>query len=125
MSPLMARPLRLEYPGAVYHVIARGNNRQAIFADDRDHTIYLQKWQRPDFLPSFPPPTFHPLLFSPSLAAATQLEHGPGGSLPSRPAGTPDSGEIRSVFATRTLAPGHVPGLLPPPPAFGCTQRSG
>ena len=43
MSPLMARPLRIEYPGAVYHVIARGNNRQAIFADDHDRTTYLQK----------------------------------------------------------------------------------
>ena len=43
MFPPLARPPRLEYPGAVYHVIARGNNRQAIFADDRDHTIYLEK----------------------------------------------------------------------------------
>src|SRR6266849_5355747 len=39
----MARPLRIEYPGAVYHVITRGNNRQAIFTDDRDRTTYLQK----------------------------------------------------------------------------------
>lgn len=39
----MARPLRIEYPGAVYHVIAWGNNRQTIFADDRDRTTYLQK----------------------------------------------------------------------------------
>ena len=43
MSPLMAHPLRIEYPGAVYHVIARGNNRQALFADNRDRTTYLQK----------------------------------------------------------------------------------
>lgn len=27
----MARPLRLEYPGAVYHVMNRGLARQAIF----------------------------------------------------------------------------------------------
>jgi len=27
----MARPLRIEYPGAVYHVICRGNNRFASF----------------------------------------------------------------------------------------------
>ncbi len=32
----MARPLRLEYPGAVYHVIARGHERSAIFRDDAD-----------------------------------------------------------------------------------------
>ena len=27
----MARPLRIEYPGAYYHVINRGNNREKIF----------------------------------------------------------------------------------------------
>ena len=27
----MARPLRLEFPGALYHVTSRGNARQAIF----------------------------------------------------------------------------------------------
>jgi len=32
----MARPLRIEYPGGVYHVTSRGNARQAIFADDPD-----------------------------------------------------------------------------------------
>ena len=39
----MARPLRIEYPGAVYHVICRGNNRQNIFKDDRDRNRYLEK----------------------------------------------------------------------------------
>jgi REP element-mobilizing transposase RayT/ribosomal protein S13 len=39
----MARPLRIEYPGAVYHVICRGNNRQAIFRDDQDRKRYLEK----------------------------------------------------------------------------------
>jgi putative transposase len=39
----MARPLRIEYPGAVYHVICRGNNRQAIFRDDVDRKRYLGK----------------------------------------------------------------------------------
>jgi putative transposase len=39
----MARPLRIEYPGAVYHVITRGNNRQTIFHDDQDRTAYLEK----------------------------------------------------------------------------------
>jgi len=32
----MARPLRIEFPGAVYHVTSRGNARQAIFIDDED-----------------------------------------------------------------------------------------
>jgi REP element-mobilizing transposase RayT len=37
----MARPLRLEFPGAVYHVTSRGNARQDIVADDRDRTVFL------------------------------------------------------------------------------------
>ncbi len=38
----MARPLRVEYPGAVYHVTARGNARMPIFEDDRDRTDFLK-----------------------------------------------------------------------------------
>ena len=37
----MARPLRLEFPGALYHVTARGNARQAIVLDDRDRVVFL------------------------------------------------------------------------------------
>jgi IS30 family transposase len=36
----MARPLRIEFPGAVYHITSRGNVRQAIFTDDEDRAIY-------------------------------------------------------------------------------------
>ncbi len=39
----MARPVRIEYPGAVYHVICRGNNRQAVFRDDQDRKKYLER----------------------------------------------------------------------------------
>lgn len=37
----MARPLRLQYPGAVYHLTARGNARQGIFRDDTDRGTFL------------------------------------------------------------------------------------
>lgn len=37
----MARPLRLEYSGAVYHVTSRGNARQDIMVDDQDRTTFL------------------------------------------------------------------------------------
>lgn len=37
----MARPLRLEYPGALYHVTARGNAREPIFLDLQDSQEYL------------------------------------------------------------------------------------
>jgi REP element-mobilizing transposase RayT len=32
----MARQIRIEYPGAVYHVTARGNTRMAVFVDFAD-----------------------------------------------------------------------------------------
>jgi len=37
----MSRPLRLEYSGAVYHLTARGNARQAIFLDNADREMFL------------------------------------------------------------------------------------
>ena len=37
----MARSIRIEYPGAYYHVMARGNRREAIFPDD-DGRFFLQ-----------------------------------------------------------------------------------
>ncbi len=38
----MARPLRVEYPGAYYHVINRGNNQEHIFKNDRDKEKFLE-----------------------------------------------------------------------------------
>ena len=37
----MTRPLRLEFPGAVYHLTARGDRRENIFFDDADRLIFL------------------------------------------------------------------------------------
>ena len=37
----MARALRIEYPGAVYHIMARGNQGRSIFADDKDRQRFL------------------------------------------------------------------------------------
>lgn len=37
----MARPLRIEFPGAVYHVTTRGNARADIFEDDSDRILFL------------------------------------------------------------------------------------
>jgi putative transposase len=37
----MARPLRIEYPGAVYHVTGRGNARQDVFLCDEDRLGFL------------------------------------------------------------------------------------
>ena len=38
----MARPLRLEFPGAFYHVFARGNEKRTIFSDDADFSVFLR-----------------------------------------------------------------------------------
>lgn len=39
----MARKPRLEFPGAFYHVITRGNNRQKTFIDEEDYKIFLDR----------------------------------------------------------------------------------
>jgi len=38
----MARPLRIEYPGAWYHVTSRGNEKAEIFRDDSDRRTFLK-----------------------------------------------------------------------------------
>jgi len=38
----MARPLRIEYDGALYHVTSRGNERKSIFRDDADRKLFLK-----------------------------------------------------------------------------------
>jgi len=37
----MARPLRWQYPGALYHITARGNERKNIFRSDQDRKTFL------------------------------------------------------------------------------------
>src|SRR5438067_761716 len=38
----MARPLRIEFSGAWYHVSARGNERRAIFRSEADRRRFLE-----------------------------------------------------------------------------------
>ena len=38
----MPRKLRMEYPGAIYHVIDRGDRREDIFRDDADRARFLE-----------------------------------------------------------------------------------
>ena len=37
----MSRPLRIQFPDAVYHVMNRGAARQATFTGDADHQAFL------------------------------------------------------------------------------------
>ena len=38
----MARPLRIQYPGAIYHVLSRGDRRESIFRNDADRKLFLE-----------------------------------------------------------------------------------
>ena len=41
MERRMARPWRIEYEGALYHVFSRGNNQQDIFVTADDRYLFL------------------------------------------------------------------------------------
>lgn len=38
----MARPLRIEFPGALYHITARGDRQEPVFYDDDDRVAFLE-----------------------------------------------------------------------------------
>jgi len=38
----MAWQLRIEYEGAIYHVMSRGNHQEAIFREDKDRELFLE-----------------------------------------------------------------------------------
>lgn len=38
----MSRPLRVQFPGATYHVMCRGNRQEPIFRDRHDHELFLK-----------------------------------------------------------------------------------
>lgn len=40
---IMARPLRIEYPGACYHVMNRGNQRMQVFHSRSHYELFLEK----------------------------------------------------------------------------------
>jgi hypothetical protein len=38
----MARKVRVQCPGAVYHVMSRGDHQEAIYRDDADRELFLR-----------------------------------------------------------------------------------
>jgi putative transposase len=38
----MSRPLRIQFPGAIYHITCRGNNKQDIFLREEDAELFLE-----------------------------------------------------------------------------------
>ena len=65
----MARPLRIEFADAVYHVTSRGDRREAIYRDDEDRQRHLaviaQAMDRFDAQVLAPQVRHHPPLFRP------------------------------------------------------------
>ena len=41
----MARPIRLEFPGALYHITARGDRRDDIYENDADRKSFLSLFE--------------------------------------------------------------------------------
>lgn len=41
----MARPIRIEFSGVLYHVNSRGDRREAIYKDDEDRVRFLKTFQ--------------------------------------------------------------------------------
>jgi len=39
----MARPLRLSFENAFYHITARGHRKEKIFCDDKDKKSFIRK----------------------------------------------------------------------------------
>jgi len=42
----MARPLRIQFPGALYHITSRGDRREDIFLSDEDRSLFLEVYSR-------------------------------------------------------------------------------
>ena len=38
----MVRPIRIEYPGAIYHITSRGNDKQKIFRNNGERNKFLE-----------------------------------------------------------------------------------
>ena len=41
LADIMPRPLRIEFAGAIYHLMNRGDRREPIFRDDQDRRRFL------------------------------------------------------------------------------------
>src|SRR6266496_1564617 len=128
----MARPLRLEYPGAVYHVIARGNERRAVFWEDRDRELYLERLEH--YQKRFGFRVYAYCLMTNHIHLAVEGGEGEGSVLiwciiqvdgPTVEAGVPGCGlpcDRSGQRAARGVPGGHGSGALPG--AFGALSEA-
>lgn len=78
----MSRPLRIQYPGAVYHVMNRGNARQAIFRGPAHYQLFLrclneaiQMWDLRLHAFSLMPNHYHLLIETPAGNLSRAMRH--------------------------------------------------
>jgi hypothetical protein len=113
----MARPLRLEYEGAVYHLTRRGNERGAIFRDDRDGGRFVQilglvgagcRWVIHSYCLMVVPPIVGRLGWSKSRVH----KRGPSLVVPERFRRNPPEGPQVFPIAVKAASPGRLPPAL-------------
>lgn len=78
----MSRPLRIQYPGAIYHVMNRGNARQAIFKNPGHYELFLrclaetiEMWELKLHAFSFMPNHYHLLIETPLGNLSRAMRH--------------------------------------------------
>lgn len=78
----MSRPLRIQYPGAVYHVMNRGNARQVIFKTPAHYQLFLrclaesvQLWHLKIHAFSLMPNHYHLLIETPAGNLSRAMRH--------------------------------------------------
>ena len=78
----MARPLRIEYPNAWYHVMNRGRRGEAIFADESDYAMFTELLQETSEMWNiriaaycFMPNHYHMLLQTPEANISRSMRH--------------------------------------------------
>ena len=78
----MARPLRIEYPGAFYHVMNRGQSRRNIFLEDKGRLSFLdllgdiaRLWKVEIYAYCMMDNHYHLLLTTPTVGLARAMRH--------------------------------------------------
>ncbi len=78
----MARPLRIEYPGAYYHVMNRGQSRRNIFIEDKGRQTFLdlladmaRLWKVEIYAYCLMDNHYHLLLSTPAAGLARPMRH--------------------------------------------------
>ncbi len=78
----MSRPLRIEYPGAWYHVMNRGRRAESIFSDKQDYLMFIdllieisEMWKKNVAAYCLMPNHYHILLQTPDGNISRCMRH--------------------------------------------------